>query len=170
MRRFAGITGVRRAVGLALGALLLGCEAAPEPWQAADVEFRDFQAVFPVLMRDCGFHTCHGSDERFFRLYGPGRARLDSDTSAFDPLTGDEASASFQSARSFLNAAEPEQSLLLRKPLAVAAGGAGHEGVDPFGRNVYRSKDDSGYQALANWVLGGAESDAALADTEGEGP
>ena len=73
-------------VALVLGAAT-GCEEAREPWEPADREFRDFQRVFPVLMRDCGFHTCHGSDERFFRIHGPGRARLDPDSKAFDPLT-----------------------------------------------------------------------------------
>lgn len=150
-----------------------GCEETREPWTGpADLEFRDFQVVFPVLMRDCGFHTCHGSQERFFRLYGPGRARLDPDnTRAFAPLTGDEASASFQSALSFVDKAHPEESLLLRKPLAVAAGGAGHEGVDPFGRNLYRTRDDPGYQALEAWVLGeDGAADGSVADTDEEIP
>jgi hypothetical protein len=155
-------------VALALGAAT-GCEAPREAWQPADLEFRDFQRVFPVLMRDCGFHTCHGSDERLFRIYGPGRARLDPDNKAFDPLTGDEASASFQSALSFVDSAHPEQSMLLRKPLAVAAGGSGHEGADPFGRNVYRTRDDSGYRALEAWVLGeSGVADAAVADGQEE--
>jgi len=153
-------------VALALGAAT-GCEEARGPWAPADREFRDFQRVFPVLMRDCGFHTCHGSEERLFRIYGPGRARLDPDNKAFDPLTGDEASASFQSALSFIDSAHPERSMLLRKPLAVAAGGSGHEGVDPFGRNVYRTREDSGYLALEAWVLGqGGAADAAVSDEE----
>src|ERR1700755_2646142 len=31
--------------------------------------------VIPVLLRDCGFQACHGSPERFFRVWGPGRTR-----------------------------------------------------------------------------------------------
>jgi hypothetical protein len=41
---------------------------------------------------------------------------------------------------------------LLRKPLAVASGGAGHLGVDRYGRDIYRTAEDSGYLALARWV------------------
>lgn len=156
----------RLVAGLGTALMLGACEEAVGPWEPAEAEFRDFQRVYPVLMRDCGFHTCHGSTERFFRIYGPGRARLDEDTLAFDPLTGDEASASFLSALSFIDAQRPEQSPLLKKPLSVAAGGAGHEGVDPFGRNVYRTREDSGYRAIEAWVLGTNAADGGVAITE----
>ena len=43
-------------------------------------------------------------------------------------------------------------SSLLRKPLAIAAGGSGHEGTDTFGRNVYQTIDDPSFQVLARWV------------------
>src|SRR5262245_16519045 len=39
-----------------------------------DLEFTG--TVLPILLRDCGFQACHGSQERFFRVYGPGRTRL----------------------------------------------------------------------------------------------
>jgi hypothetical protein len=41
---------------------------------------------------------------------------------------------------------------LLQKPLAIAAGGSGHLGVDKYGRDVYRTAQDSGYVVLARWV------------------
>ena len=47
----------------------------------------------------------------------------------------------------------PKSSLLLRKPLAIAAGGVSHGGNDRFGRNVYRTADDEGSLALARWVF-----------------
>jgi len=106
--------------------------ALPSP----DREVFDTQ-VWPVLVRDCGFSTCHGSEERFFRVVGPGHARLDPATPMSDPVTEAELELSYQRARSMLNAREPGNSLLLRKPLAVAAGGAGHEGTDVFGRDVF---------------------------------
>lgn len=52
----------------------------------------------------------------------------------------------------------PEQSLLLRKPLAVSAGGAAHGGVDRYGRDVCRAVDDVGYVALEHWVLSVAKA------------
>jgi hypothetical protein len=52
-----------------------------------------------------------------------------------------------------IDKADPASSLLLRKPLAVEAGGAGHLGVDKYGRNVYRTAQDTGYLVLARWVM-----------------
>jgi hypothetical protein len=46
-----------------------------------------------------------------------------------------------------------EASLLLRKPLAISAGGSGHEGSDSLGRNVYSSMSDPNYALLRAWVL-----------------
>lgn len=113
------------------------------------------QEVYPVLLRDCGFHACHGSTERFFQVFGPGRGRLDvATTKPLDAATDAERLHSYERARSMLDVKAPESSLLLRKPLAVAAGGAGHEGADELGRNVYQSKTELGYAALERWVLG----------------
>jgi hypothetical protein len=133
---------------------LVGCDDDPKAgYVEADREFREFQKIYPILARDCGFHTCHGSEERFFRIFAPGRARLSDATRAFDDVSAQEASSSFVSARSFVDADNPEESLILRKPLSVAAGGAEHEGVDSFGRDVYRTVNDEGYLAIARWVL-----------------
>lgn len=141
------------AASLALCASLLACaDDAPAP-PLADREFRDFQQVYPVLLRDCGFHACHGAPERFFRVVGPGRVRLDPDTDAFDGATGNEAGVSYQSALTMLDVEHPERSLLLQKPLAIEAGGASHGGNDAFGRNVYRTAQDEGYLAIARFVL-----------------
>jgi hypothetical protein len=109
--------------------------------------------VLPVLLRDCGFHACHGSQERFFRVYGPGRVRLDPLEEPFAELDGFEAEISFSLAKGMIDPNDPKQSPLLRKPLAVEAGGSGHEGVDKFGRNVYRTPDDDGFLTLQRWVF-----------------
>ena len=116
-------------------------------------------AVLPILLRDCGFQACHGSQERFFRVYGPGRTRLPSTVPILiedpktDGLQGYERDYTMQLARSMIDPDNPADSLLLRKPLAVEAGGAAHEGVDKYGRNVYRTPGDDGYRKLARWVF-----------------
>ena len=146
------------AHALGLGLILTlaaACQSDSESFRLAERDFRQFREdVFPVLLRDCGFHTCHGSNERFFRVFGPGRARLDPAARAFDLPSGDEVALSYQLALSMVDAGHPQESLLLRKPLAVEAGGAAHLGADGFGRNVYRTVNDSGYLVLARWVLG----------------
>lgn len=124
--------------------------------------------VMSVLLRDCGFQACHGSPERFFRVWGPGRTRFDTSKTEcenhsappcpWDILDAFERDYSLRFARSMIDLAKPEDSLLLRKPLAVERGGADHEGVDKYGRNVYRTQDDDGFRTLARWVFAYAEA------------
>jgi hypothetical protein len=114
------------------------------------IEFRD--AVYPVLMRDCAFPACHGTPDRFFAVYGPGRTRLDPTTGIYDPPTSTEIALAFSRAESMLLSPEgPEASLFLRKPIPRSQGGAGHRGDDPFGTPVYRTTDDARYAALYHW-------------------
>lgn len=143
----------------------LGCVDPVEPLIFAQRDFRQFQReVYPVLLRDCAFPTCHGGDARFFRVYGPGRTRLETLRTVdgveqlvlpdpFDVPTIEEQQASFAFAKSMIEERDTKASLLLRKPLSVEAGGAGHRGVDSYGRDVYRTTQDSGYVTLARWVF-----------------
>jgi hypothetical protein len=112
--------------------------------------------VYPVLLRDCAFHACHGSTERFLQVFGPGRGRLAADIRPLDPPTDAEISHSYDRARSMIDAQAIDRSLLLRKPLAVSAGGTGHEGADDLGRNVYQSKTEPDYAVIVRWVYGAA--------------
>ncbi|HET8936145.1 MAG TPA: hypothetical protein VFN67_22025 [Polyangiales bacterium] len=117
--------------------------------------------VYPLLLRDCAHVGCHGLPERFFQLYGPGRARIPMEqmnpatrmeVDFTDPANFDEVMHSYQRTLSMLATAElVEDSLLLRKPLEVQAGGQGHKGVDDLGRNVFVSKQDPGWQMLLAW-------------------
>jgi len=138
-----------------LSALSAGC--ANVDGEPGPVE-RDRQAfderVWPVLVRDCGFSECHGSHNRFFRVVGPGHARLDPTLRLGAPVTEAELQFSYDHARTMIDARDPSQSLLLRKPLELTAGGARHEGTDSFGMDVYRSVDDPSFRVLVEWVLG----------------
>jgi hypothetical protein len=123
--------------------------------------------VYPVLLRDCGFPECHGSMDRFFRVFGPGRLRISMDVLPYDPATPKEIQESYDRARSML---EGEDSVLdsdfLRKPLAKAAGGAGHKGEDVWGHNVYATTQDPDYQVLVAWAL---SQQTAVAAPQGGG-
>ena len=150
---------MKRGFGLAVLIVVgcTGCAGSDPGWEKPQRDFKQFQSdVYPVLLRDCAFSTCHGSPDRFFRIWGPGRTRLDPMTRAFDTLTGAEAANTFQLALSMIDSREPSRSPLLRKPLAVAAGGANHLGADSFGRNIYRTVNDPGYVTLSRFVLGTA--------------
>jgi hypothetical protein len=115
------------------------------------------EGAYPVLLRDCGFPACHGATDRFFSVYGPGRTRLEMMADPGDPATEAEIQHSFDRARSMIDVKAPARSLLLRKPLATSAGGAGHKGEDSLGRNVYLSASDPNFQLLRAWVLGQAQ-------------
>lgn len=138
--------------------LWASCAAPPpeaEPMPSAD-RMRFDNEIQPLLLRDCGFTACHGSSARFFQVFGPGHGRLSPDTRSVDPITADELTHSFTRALSMFDPTDRERSPLLRKPLALAAGGTGHEGTDLLGRNVYQSKDDPSYRLLHAWVTQGA--------------
>jgi hypothetical protein len=122
--------------------------------------------VYPIVLRDCGFPECHGSTQRFYQVFGPGRVRLGPappDVQAPDvlyPVQQQELIVTYERTRSMLTRISGQQDfLLLRKPLEVAAGGAGHLGTDRLGRNVYQSKQDPSWLALKAW----ADSSMAVA-------
>jgi len=169
------MTVIRIAIVCGVSTLGIACADPIVESQFADREAKTFKReVYPVLLRDCGFPECHGAPERFFRVWGPGRTRLPVAVTddlgmpvldengmpllelpgPFDVPTADEQAGSKNFALSMIDQRGLADSLLLRKPLAVAAGGAGHRGVDAYGRDVYRTTQDSGYVTLARWVLG----------------
>jgi hypothetical protein len=156
----ATLVGSRVTRGGVACALLLatslgaGCAAEDTPAEPRRPDRASFEAtIYPVLLRDCGFVACHGDGGRAFRVVGPGRTRLDPLDALDAPPTAAELDATFERTVSMLATAEtPGDTLLLRKPLDAAAGGAAHRGVDRFGRNVYASREDASWQALEAWV------------------
>lgn len=143
-------------LSLALGACAPDTSAlyVPEP------DAQEFAvAVYPLLLRDCAFPACHGDRRRFFRVFGPGRTRISSAVLPLDPALPDEVAQTYARARSMLsNNGVVLDSPLLRKPLATSAGGAGHEGDDNWGGNVYQTQQDPAYVTLKAWALKSAAS------------
>jgi hypothetical protein len=110
--------------------------------------------IYPLLLRDCAFSECHGAEHRFFQAFGPGRNHLEGKSGA--ELTAQERQFTYERARSMLVATGGDsilESPLLTKPLEIGLGGAAHEGVDRFGRNVFQSVLDPRYVALAQWAV-----------------
>jgi hypothetical protein len=147
------------AAACAVIALATGCgEDVPE-LQVASPDLMTFETqVYPVLLRDCGFHHCHSSSERFLQVFGPGRDRMLDTTQPLDPVLPEEVGLAYNRARSMIDTAKPDASLLLRKPLAVAAGGTGHQGEDVHGRDVYEDEMAPGYLVLQAWVAASTAS------------
>lgn len=140
-----------------VGMLLGACAPATATLDVPAPDAQQFSSkVYPLLLRDCGFPACHGSTERFFRVFGPGRTRLRFEEQEFplDPATPEEVYNSYTRARSMLaHEGNVLESLLLRKPLSKAAGGAGHAGDDNWGGNVYETELDPAYVTLKQWAL-----------------
>ena len=144
--------------------LALLCAAAlgacgDEAWngEVATADAASFETLaYPVLLRDCGFNDCHGGPARFFQIFGPGRTRLDPMIDPAAEALPAEIAISYQRAVSMLQTEGGDaitESLLLKKPLEVKAGGVAHKGIDALGRNVYQSKTDPGYAALLQWAM-----------------
>ncbi len=155
--RAAGVRSVKaaraRVAGMALAWALAGCMQegavsipAPDP-----VSFET--SAYPILLADCGFPACHGDRARFFSVFGPGRTRLSAASEPDDPPTPEELALTYARASSMLVGGPPDGSLLLRKPLAIEAGGAPHGGDDAWGRNVYSSPYDPRWDTLYRWAL-----------------
>jgi hypothetical protein len=157
------------AVGVAW---CVGCADAANPESSIPIpDGRQFvDEVYPVLLRDCAFSSCHGSRDRFLQIVGPGRPRLDPNTTDVDdPMLYEEVVFSYERTRSMLTTGETAtRSMLLMKPLEFSAGGQGHRGSDDYGRNVYKSKHDPGIQALLRWAYSTgfppSEADVAAAN------
>ena len=136
-----------RAFSIIVAVALAACaveEPPPEPLASGDL------AVFasesqPVLDRRCADPSCHARDDRPFAIYSPGRRRADpSRLFMQEPLTADELAANARVFAAFAPG-EPtvDDCLILRKPLAIAAGGAGH-----LGGELFAGRDDADYQGL----------------------
>lgn len=101
-----------------------------------------------VIGEKCSAGNCHGTsaNELYFTCGGP-------------TATPEQVRWNYFAASEYL-AKTPEQSELLRKPLAPAVGGSFHEGGV-----IFESQDDSGYGALRDWSAehGPAKNDAAAA-------
>lgn len=155
-------------IGAAVG--LGACVGEPQPAGPPVASRATFEArVYPILLRDCGFPACHGNADRFFRVYGPNRLRIDEEIELDAPPTSLEIDATYERARSMLASAEsPDEALLLRKPLELDVGGAPHLGTDDMGRDVYRDREHPSWIALLEWAGGRAEATAP--EDEGEEP
>lgn len=145
---------------LLLPSLSLGGCVSPgldAPGQVAELDRAYFDCrVQPVLTKYCATFACHGDGRRFLRVYARNRLRLGGDErqrNAF--MRPSERAANFVAAGAMVDPDDPEQSLLLLKPLQQAAGGYYHGGETAYGAgDVFADVDDTDYQVLVSWVGG----------------
>lgn len=146
------------------------------------------RAVQPVLARRCAFSDCHGTANRFLRIYARNRHRPTGGACASDDdclrdwsclrqvctfpisdeLTALELNLNYDRVRGFVDPEAPGESLLLTKPLAEEAGGLYHRAADQYGTglDVFLDAADPDYQTLARWASGTASCDEGCEVTE----
>lgn len=104
--------------------------------------------VEPRLEARCAQGGCHGRRERPFALYAPGAYRADPTRTHLDePLDASEIAANAERVAAFASEGPIDDCAVLRKPLAVSAGGVWHGGGD-----VFRDTSDPTYVAMRAWL------------------
>lgn len=145
---------VRAGRVAALVALALLACVAPEP-PNVPIRWLDDQRfvaeIQPILADRCANPTCHGRPERPLSLYAPGQFRADpARTHSGEPLTAEELEHNYTLACIFSSeAAWPEDSALVRKPLGE------HAGVHHGGGAVFEGTGDRHYRIVLGWIHGG---------------
>jgi hypothetical protein len=133
--------------------LLAACSVEPPPERMPSGDPSSFASgVQPILDARCADPSCHGRVDRPLSIYSPGRYRADpSRTFLREPLTPDELTTNMQALAAFaLDAGgDVDRCLVLRKPLAIAAGGCGH-----LGGEIFASPADREYRTLRHWLAG----------------
>lgn len=129
-----------------------GCAEEPDPIQIPRGDVDVFAAdVQPIVDAQCANPSCHGRVERPLSLFSPGRYRMDPERTFLDePLSRDELEMNARAVAAFATEVAPEGvdgCLVLRKPLALAAGGCGHEGGV-----IWSSRDDREHRLVRGWL------------------
>jgi hypothetical protein len=144
-------------IRVALLIAVAGCAIDNPPAAIPALDRAAFRCtVQPVLAARCAFAACHGTRERPLALYAPGRERFqvgwDRPTA---PITTAELDANFALASGFTTTTATGEPWLLAKPLAVGEGGYYHRGADLYAAgDVFATRDDIGYRAIAAWIAG----------------
>lgn len=138
-----------RSLVLAIALLTSSCGPAvgSEPLPMGDLASFE-REVEPHLVERCASGGCHGRAERPLSLYAPGAYRDDPSRLFLDePLTRAELEENARRVSAFALTEHARDSLVVRKPLALAAGGVWHGGGD-----VFLDDTDPACGALVRWL------------------
>jgi hypothetical protein len=138
----------------AVGVFAVGCGGATEAGTESVhwLDYEEFRTeIQPILAEGCSNPSCHARPERAYSLYSPMVRRMDeSRTHLAEPLSEAELLHNFTMSCVLSSDSDlPEETLLLRKPLADYA--KTHHG----GGAVFEGKSDDRYRKLEGWVARG---------------
>ena len=111
-----------------LGCAQFGLDAEVEPSEPLDERYFEV-CVQPILTKSCAAFVCHGDGGRPYRLYAPNRLRLgrtererakpfrDPEDPEQDEKGRRELRVNYVGSMAIVNREDPDESVLLRKPL-----------------------------------------------------
>lgn len=139
---------------LAVAVALTGCQSAEPTDTLAELDVATYQSqVDPYLGARCATLDCHGMAGRPLRIYSELGLRLRAELRE-QPITAEEQRLNVEAVAGLDPGVAALDHLLLRKPLALAAGGIAHKGTQ-----IWATRDDPGYRCLYGWMA--ATPDAA---------
>jgi hypothetical protein len=115
---------------------------------AGGLNYDSFKTTIqPILdQQGCSNTGCHYRDKNNPSNGGPGGS-LRIFNCVTDPCSEDQFQANYDSASGMSDLANPANSKLLLKPLAVSAGGIQHLGGD-----IFSTASDTDYLAILSWI------------------
>jgi hypothetical protein len=113
---------------------------------------RDVQPIFEAR---CATLDCHGMTDRPLRLYAETGLRASDDLRDL-PMTEAELLANVRAAEAIDSGTPFDEGMMMRKPLAEAAGGVAHEGGD-----VWQVREEPQAICVAAWLRGESQEPPA---------
>jgi hypothetical protein len=147
----------------ASAALLLGCEKGlTDPAPLPELDEAYFRChVQPILTKNCSMFACHGTPERYYRIYARNRLRygIADESKRNSQLNEGERKHNFDATRAFVDIDKADESLILKKPLEADAGGFYHGATKLGTANVFPSIEAGEYTTILKWIKGEKEKD-----------
>jgi hypothetical protein len=147
--------------------LVLGACGIAQPDENEEQAFPELDRCFfdrrvqPILSRSCAFPACHGSSDRYYRLYARNRLRINTEATLLGAtMTEKERKANFEATLAVVDVDRKDASLLLTKPMDVAEPtGQFHRGKTLYGGgDVFLSQDERDFKVLKQWIEGATET------------
>ena len=157
---------MRGAAIVIAGVVLAGCQSGlADAQDLPSVDEAYFRCnVQPIVTKSCSMFLCHGDTARYYTVFARNRLRFGVDERNAEMIEPEWRFA-YDATRAHIDRDDPDDSLLLKKPLDESAGGYFHGGATEFGQgDVYLSTDEEDYRTLLAWVNGAtASADCSVA-------
>jgi len=156
-----------RALLPVLFVALVGCQPglrdeAPFSSSLDEAYFRC--RVQPILTKSCAAFACHGDVKRYYHLFARNRLRMGgTEATRNAAMKPEERGANYDATRAIVDLDARDESLLLKKPLDVSAGGYYHGGATRYDKgDVFATTEDPDYVILEKWIHGEKEDAACI--------